>query len=196
MTSPAIPGLHRALDVVSDALLGSTVRVRGPAGSSGSGVAWRDGLVVTSAHVVRHPRLIVELRDGRTHRARLVALDDRRDVAVLEVPGLALPLLEAGDETSVRPGDVVLAVGYPFGHREAVTLGVVHSVPAADDGGVRRVLADVRLHPGNSGGALADARGRVLGINAMIVGGLAVAVAGREVERVVHAVAGPVGRAA
>jgi serine protease Do len=195
MSIPPLPGLHRALDAVSDALLHSTVRVRGPAGSSGSGVAWRDGLVVTSAHVVHHPRLIVELHDGRTHRARLVAMDDRRDVAVLDVPGLALPLLEAGDESSLRPGDLVLAVGYPFGHREAVSLGIVHSA-SAGDGAVRRVLADVRLHPGNSGGPLADARGRVLGINAMIVGGLAVAVARREVERVVHAVAGSVGRAA
>jgi serine protease Do len=194
---PFHPDLQAALEATTERLLQATVRVRGPAGSSGSGVAWRpDGLVVTNAHVARHPRLIVELHDGTSHRARLVARDERRDVAVLQLADVRLTTPEFGDPALLRPGSLVLAAGYPFGHRPAVAAGVAHAAGLALGTPPRRLLADVQLHPGNSGGPLADARGRVIGVNAMIVSGLGVAIARGEVDAVVAAVSRGRARAA
>src|SRR5207247_6092649 len=82
-----------------------------------------------------------------------------------------------GDSDALRVGELVLAVGNPLGLNGALTTGVVHAVGSADsERGHGWVRADVRLAPGNSGGPLADARGRVIGINSMIAGGLALAV--------------------
>ena len=189
--------LQAALDATTRRLLEATVRVRGPAGSSGSGVVWRrDGIVVTNAHVARHSRLVVELHDGSTHRARLMARDDRRDVAVLQLERGGLTVPDFGDPALLRPGALVLAAGYPFGHHPAVTVGVAHAAGPALGEPPRQLLADIQLYPGNSGGPLADARGRVIGVNAMIVSGLGVAIARGEVDAVVAALARGRARAA
>jgi serine protease Do len=91
-----------------------------------------------------------------------------------------LPAAEIGDSGALRVGEVVLAVGNPLGLVRALSAGLVHAV------GPRAIHADLRLAPGNSGGPLADAEGRVVGLNAMIVGGLAVAVPSREARRFVR----------
>ncbi|HEX7213626.1 MAG TPA: trypsin-like peptidase domain-containing protein [Methylomirabilota bacterium] len=144
---------------------------RGAAGAPvGAGVIWHpDGLILTNAHVARSDVAVV-LWDGRARPARLVARDPERDLAALVVEASGLPAAEIGESAALRVGEVVLAVGNPFGLARALSAGLVHAV----DGGVIR--ADLRLAPGNSGGPLADARGQVVGLNAMIVGGLAVAV--------------------
>ena len=117
------------------------------------------------------------LWDGRRLPARLAARDARRDLAVLQVAATGLPAPRAGDSDALRPGELVIAVGSPLGFAGALSTGVVHSVGSIRGmGGERWIGANVRLAPGNSGGPLADARGRVVGINTAIVNGLGVAV--------------------
>lgn len=146
---------------------------------SGSGVIWTsDGLIVTNAHVARDERARVELWDGRSFEADVTARHPRRDLASLRIRTTGLPGADSGDSTALRAGELVLAVGNPFGFIGALTTGVVHGFgPLRGLGRQDWVQAAIRLAPGNSGGPLADARGRVIGINTMIVqGGLALAV--------------------
>jgi len=148
--------------------------------SVGAGVIWHpDGLVLTNAHVA-HGDVTVVLSDGRARAARLVARDPQRDLAALVVDAHGLPAAVIGDSDALRVGELVLAVGNPFGLPRALSAGLVHAVDP------RAVQADLRLAPGNSGGPLADARGRVVGLNAMVVGGLAVAVPSQVARRFVR----------
>ena len=161
---------------VAERLRRSTVHIHG--GGSGSGVIWSaEGLIVTNAHVARDDRAVVETWDGRKLPAELKSRDGRRDLATMQVDAAALPAATAGDSDALRPGELVMAVGNPLGFTGALSTGVVHAVgPLGGLGRRSWVQADVRLLPGNSGGPLADARGRVVGINTMIAGGLALAV--------------------
>jgi len=167
----------------------NTVELRSMGRASGSGVIWRsDGLIVTSAHVVAgagpaRPGAQVVLADRRHFPATLVACDRELDLALLSVEARDLPAALIGDSDRLRAGELVLAVGHPFGLVGAVVTGVVHAAPAPGrHAGPRWVQADLRLAPGNSGGPMADAGGRVVGVNAMIVGRLALAVPSRVVE--------------
>src|SRR5262245_10604379 len=159
---------------VAERLRRSTVHVA----RSGSGVIWGSaGLIITNAHVARAPKLRVELWDGRSFEGDVVARDPRRDLASLRIPASGLPALTAGASSALRVGELVVAVGNPLGFVGALTTGVVHALTR------RWVHADVRLAPGNSGGPLADAQGRVIGINTMIAGGLALAVPSNSVAQ-------------
>jgi serine protease Do len=185
----------RAFDVATIAglLRESTVHVRSGLHGSGSGVVWRrEGIIVTNAHVVTSESATVELVDGRVLAAHVVARDTTRDLAQLAVDDRDLRPAAIRSSESLRVGEVVVAVGNPLGIPGAVTAGIVHAVgkPAREGLGrfgrprrTRWVHADIRLLPGNSGGPLADARGRVVGINTMIAGGLALAVPSLDVER-------------
>ncbi|MHB8648102.1 MAG: S1C family serine protease [Thermomicrobiales bacterium] len=178
-------GLTDAFVVVAEQLRRSTVQVRGRGPGGGSGVIWQpDGLIITNAHVARGPKALIALSDGRTFEATVTARDERRDLAALNVDATGLPAAMIGDSDALRVGALVLAVGNPLGLTGALTTGVVHAAPSPDSprqhGWVR---ADVRLAPGNSGGPLADAAGRVIGINSMIAGGLALAVPSNAVAR-------------
>ena len=182
---PARVSLAAAAAALAPRLGRITVEVRGPGRAArghavGAGVLWHpDGLVLTNAHVADGDVTVV-LADGRALPARLAARDPRRDLAALVIDASGLPAAEVGDSGALRVGEVVLAVGNPFGLARALSAGRVHAV----DGGVIR--ADLRLAPGNSGGPLADAEGRVVGLNTLIVGGLAVAVPSREARRFVR----------
>jgi serine protease Do len=176
------------LAAVADRLRRQTVQVHGS--GIGSGVVWSaDGLIVTNAHVARGRRRVV-LGDGRRFDGRLVAWDPERDLAALAIDARELDPVEVRDSDTVRAGELVVAVGHPFGLTGAVTIGVVHAMPRPGSAGRGLVQADLRLAPGNSGGPLADARGRVIGVNAMIAGGLALAVPSNTVVRFVAAIAG------
>ncbi len=160
-----------------------TVEVRTAARGCGAGVIWaNDGLVVTSAHVIAGAHGVsrdaeVVLADQRRLGAALVGWDRTVDVAVLRVEARDLLAATIGDSNRLRPGELVLAIGHPFGLAGAVVTGIVHAVPTGRGrAGPAWIQADLRLAPGNSGGPLADARGYVVGINAMIAGGLALAV--------------------
>jgi serine protease Do len=179
--APAASTLGAALADVAARLRRVTVRVRSGRAGEGAGVLWRSaGLVVTNAHVARERALVV-LADGRCFEARAVAWDDSRDLAALVVPSRDLPEAERRDSRTVRVGELVLGVGHPLGVPGALSAGVVHSVLTSPARAVIR--SDLRLAPGNSGGPLADAAGRVIGINAMIADGLALAVATETIER-------------
>ncbi len=177
--------LSHELAEVAERLRQSTVQIRGVRGQDpggGSGVIWQgDGLIVTNSHVARGRRARVGLWDGRWLDAVVKARDSERDVAALAVDARGLPAAEIGDSSALRAGELVLAVGNPLGLVGALSTGIISAVAVGggSEGGPRSrgwIQADLRLAPGNSGGPLADARGRVVGINSMVAGGLALAV--------------------
>jgi serine protease Do len=128
------------------------------------------GLILTNAHVARTSEAEIELWDGRRWAARVTSRDGRRDLAALRVDAPSLDAASPGDSTALRPGELVIAIGSPLGFAGALSTGVVHSI------GRQWIYADVRLAPGNSGGPLADASGRVIGINTAVVNGLGAAI--------------------
>lgn len=161
-----------------------TVQVRSRRTNSGSGVIWHfDGLIITNAHVVPDERVTVELADGRVLDAVRTSIDPKRDLATLQVEATDLPTVTVGNSDTLRVGELVLAIGNPLGVVGALTTGIIHGIDSSETPLSQRwVMADVRLAPGNSGGALANARGQVIGINTMIAGGLALAVPSNQVE--------------
>jgi serine protease Do len=143
--------------------------------SLGSGVLVKaDGLIVTNAHVVRGADEIrIVLADRREFEARLVTQDDRYDLALLRIDGGGerFPVVELRDSDSVEVGDIVLAIGNPFGLTQTVTQGIISAV-ARSTGGVNDssffLQTDAAINPGNSGGALVSLDGRLIGINTAI----------------------------
>ncbi len=166
-------------------------------GGHGAGFAWRDDLFVTSAHVVSAGKAVVLTPDGRAVEGTVVGRDVDRDIALLHAPEARVPAVTCGDPYALRPGALVFAVGHPLGVKDAVSVGVFQAVGAIPLGfgmAERRprrgrspfipwVQADVRLAPGNSGGPIADVEGNVIGVAAMIVSGLALAVPAPDLER-------------
>jgi len=185
----AHPRIRDELSAVGEALRQVTVEIRNGSRSHGSGVVWsEDGVVATNAHVVSAGEPTVELWDGRSLRARIIRHDPVRDLSVLRVAANGLPAAVPGDARELGPGALVLAMGHPFGVRGALSLGVLHG--AAQPGRATRtrwLRADVSLAPGNSGGPLADVRGRVIGLNTMIVDRLAYAIPSTAVTRFIAA---------
>ena len=179
------------LSMAAERLRLSVARIINGDGVDGSGaaIAWRSGgLFVTSAHVVRSPHLKVITPDGRQFRGEVVTRDIHRDLAIVRAPDVIMPPVQTADPGTIRPGSLVFAIGHPFGVVEAVSTGVLQAVGWLPAGleplrqRLRWVQADVRLAPGNSGGPLADAEGRVIGVSAMILAGLALAVPATDVE--------------
>jgi len=167
---------------IAEQLRRSTVVVLPGERGNGSGVIWSsDGVIVTNAHVARASQMRVQLWDGREFDAALVSRDTRRDLAQLHIKAVNLPAVVVADSSQLRPGELAIAIGNPLGFVGALTTGIVQAVGPlngrlAPFGSQPWVQSDVRLAPGNSGGPLADARGRVIGINTMIAGRLALAV--------------------
>jgi serine protease Do len=177
--------LECELAIIAKHLRQLTVQVRGRRAGGGSGVIWRStGLIITNAHVVRAPSASVTLADGRAFEAAVTARDPQHDLAVLRLQASDLPVAHIGDSSAVRVGELALAVGNPFGVVGALTAGIIHAL-GPPDGAYGRgwIQADIRLAPGNSGGPLADAHGRIIGVNSMVAGGLAFAVPSNAVER-------------
>ena len=141
--------------------------------SLGSGVIIdREGHILTNHHVIAGADEIeVALRDGRHASAKLVGSDPDTDLALLRIELPRLPVAVLGDSRRLRVGDVVLAIGNPFGVGQTVTLGIVSAVGRRGLG-INTfedfIQTDAAINPGNSGGALVDASGRVVGINSAI----------------------------
>jgi serine protease Do len=186
--------LDDASAALAERLRRVTVRLTGRGwNGAGSGVVWRhDGLIVTNAHVARGPTMTVSLHDGRELTGRVAWRSRSMDLAALHVDARDLLAAGTADAGSLRTGALVFAMGAPLGMTDALATGVVHGAPTLDRAGrPLLVRADIRLLPGNSGGPLVDAAGRVIGINSMVVNGLGVAVATEAVEgwlqRLAHA---------
>jgi S1-C subfamily serine protease len=192
----ALDAYSRAVVAVADRVGPSVVslsvmrRVRGgqlPAGAGSAVALTPDGFLLTSAHVVgqtaRGGR--ATFADGREERFQVIGRDPLSDLAVLQVEGDQLAPVTLGEADRLRVGQLVVAIGNPHGLGGSVTAGVVsalgRSLPARS-GRAGRIIdnviqTDAALNPGNSGGALADSRGRVVGINTAVAGiGLGLAV--------------------
>jgi serine protease Do len=167
-----------------------TRRLRGGRTAMGGGsavVITPDGFLVTSAHVVEGSRSGgASFVDGREMRFAVVGADPLSDIAVLRADAEDLTRAQLGDASDLRVGQLVVAIGNPHGYAGSVTAGVVsalgRSLPVGRRGGPRRMVenvvqTDAALNPGNSGGALVDGAGRVVGINTAVAGvGLGLAV--------------------
>ena len=141
--------------------------------SLGSGVIVSpDGLILTNHHVVEAAQEIeVLLADGRRTPAKLVGSDPETDLAVLRIGLRNVPSIAFGDPDRARIGDVVLAIGNPFGVGQTVTMGIISALGRTQLGintFENFIQTDAAINPGNSGGALVDTEGRLLGINTAI----------------------------
>jgi serine protease Do len=143
----------------------------------GSGViVSEDGYILTNFHVVEQADEIrVRLADGKTeYQAEVIGADPHTDVAVLKIPGRGLPAMVIADSDQLEVGDLVLALGNPFGVGQTVTMGIVSAVGRGELGLTDYedfIQTDAPINVGNSGGALVDVRGRLVGINTAIVSG-------------------------
>ena len=162
---------------LAERLAHAIVEIHSPRGG-GAGIIWAgSGLVVTNAHCVPRSAPLRIDSGGRTHSADLVAYSRDHDLALLRASAVNGAPLELRDVRTLRPGEIVFAYGHPLGMSHSLTMGAIHGVATHPrTGDPRFVVADVRLAPGNSGGALVDVRGRLVGINSMVVGGLGVAI--------------------
>jgi len=141
--------------------------------SLGSGVFVDErGTILTNYHVVEQAQEVkVALSDGRETKARILGADQRTDLAVLRVEKDSLPHAALGDSEKMEVGDVVLAVGNPFGLGETVTMGIISAIGRGSLGLADYedfIQTDAAINPGNSGGALVNTRGEVIGINTAI----------------------------
>ena len=171
---------------VAERLSPSVANLRVRRGGGSAVVITPDGFMLTSAHVVARARGgRASFVDGRELEFEVVGSDPLSDLAVLRADGRELHAAELGDAEALRVGQLVVAIGNPHGFTGSVTAGVVsalgRSLPTRSGANVRVVdnviQTDAALNPGNSGGALADGRGRVVGINTAVAGiGLGLAV--------------------
>lgn len=172
-------------------------------GSVGSGVIVRpEGVVVTNNHVIAGmQRIRVTLNDRREFDARVVLADERSDIAVLQLEGVTerLPTLNIDDREEQQVGDLVLAIGNPFGVGQTVTNGIISALNRTETGisdSGSFIQTDAAINPGNSGGALVDMDGDLIGINTAIFSrsgsssGVGFAVPATMVKRVVDSAVG------
>jgi serine protease Do len=166
---------------ISERVLDSLVQIHNGQRGVGAGAIWQsDGLVVTNAHVVLGRRgqvsdnLSVTLRNGRDYPAKLIAYDAKHDLAALRIDAGVLTPIERGDSRKLHAGDLVLALGFPWGIKGGATSGVVigSGTELAEVGDNQRewIAASLHLRPGHSGGPMVDSQGRLIGINTLMNG--------------------------
>jgi S1-C subfamily serine protease len=187
VASPAPPTEAEALDAfstvvvqVAERLRPAVVNVRaaprGRDAGAGSGILFApDGLLLTNDHVVHgQGRVRLRLKSGDELGGAVIGADPATDLAVVKAEGANLPFAELGDSGKLRVGQLVVAIGSPFGFDSTVTAGVVSALGRNLRGVTGRLIdniiqTDAALNPGNSGGPLVDSQGRVIGINTAVI---------------------------
>jgi S1-C subfamily serine protease len=165
---------------VGPAVVSIGVRQKDTRGNAGEGAASGviiapDGFVLTNNHVVENAAEVqVGLMNGDTFKAEIVGTDPATDLAVVRAGTNGLPIAELGDSDTLRVGQLVIAIGNPFGFQSTVSTGVISALGRAMRSPTGRLIesviqTDVPLNPGNSGGPLVDTRGRVIGVNTAII---------------------------
>jgi len=166
------------VDSVGPAVVGISAKAEGQEGRGGSGsgvIITPDGYILTNDHVVRGAkRLTATLRDGTSFEAALVGADHATDLALIRAGGSTLPYASIGDSSALRVGQLVIAIGNPFGFQSTVSTGVVSALGRALRSSDGRLIENIIQHtaplnPGNSGGPLVDSRGRIVGVNTAII---------------------------
>jgi S1-C subfamily serine protease len=183
-----LPSLAPILKKITPAVVKVEMRGRAPAAGNqrrretreihevGSGVVYDagQGLIITNHHVINNAdEITVTLTDGRVLRARKVGADADFDVALIKVTVTELPSIPFGDSSQLEVGDIVLAIGYPANMAQSVTSGIIGGLHRANIGIEQHenfIQTDAAVYPGNSGGALVNVRGELVGINTAYIG--------------------------
>jgi len=168
--------LNHSLAEMIDQVQRSLVIVQVLRHGFGAGVIWRkNGMILTNAHVVNQPTPRIVLPNGSEYPAKVLRRDTEIDLALLQIAAGDLAAAQVASQSELKIGELVFAVGHPWGQRGFTTLGVLAAIDLAQTRGPRHMVpvlrTDAQLAPGNSGGPLVNAAGKVIGLNMLILGG-------------------------